>query len=648
MASNKSNSKEIKYLNKDFTSLKQSLIEYAKAYFPNNYNDFSAASPGTMFIDMAAYVGDIMSFYLDNQIQETFLQYAKQKENLMTMAYMLGYRPKVTSAASTMVDVFQTLPAKSAVASNGRLVSGSVHPDWRYAVILQEGTQIANAPGDSLYYIPETVDFSISSSANPTTIEVYQTDGTDTSKPTSFLLKKTVPAISGEVKTATILAPTTREKFFTTTLTDTDIIEIIDVQDSEGNRWYEVPYLAQSTIIQAKKNVAGADPNYAGSSIEVPYLMEVIDIPRRFATRFKSDNTLELQFGAGIPDKSLVEQSADEDYLPNAYKVGMGSIEGRSLLFNAYNPANYINTKAYGISPSDTTLTVRYLVGGGAKANVQSNQINRLVSYTSSFYGGITPSAEIESQTLRSLAVNNPSASSGGGDGDSFEEIRLNTLSQFPSQMRAVTEQDYLATIYSMPAKFGQVAKAYITKDSAVFKKQFEVKPELKDPSVLSAYILSYDVNSKVTTPPPALMHNLKTYISNYRMLTDSINLKSGYVINIGVDFDIVTRPNYTSREVLANCIQVMKDKFKITNWQINQPIILSDIYTALDQVLGVQTVKKVHFYNLSDADGNYSKYGYDIQGATVNGIIYPSLDPSIFEIKYPDTDIYGRVVPFS
>ena len=638
MAANNTNSKDIRYLNKDFTDLRASLIEYAKAYYPKSYNDFSAASPGSLFIDMAAYVGDVMSFYLDNQIQENFLQYAKQKDNLLTMAYMLGYRPKVTAAASTNLDVYQTVPSYNPTI-------GSVQPDWRYALLISEGMQVSTFGSNTPYYIPDSIDFSVSSSSNPTEITVYETDISG-QVPTKYLLKKTVPIISGEVKTTTITAPTTRTKFFTATLTDTDIIEIIDVYDSEGNRWYEVPYLAQSTIIESKKNDAGNDPNYANSSVEVPFLMEVKEVPRRFATRFKSDNTMELQFGAGMPDTSIVETYSDEDFLPNVYKVGMGSIEGRSLFFNSYNPANYTNTRTYGLAPYGTNITIKYLAGGGARANVTSNQITLISSYTSSFYGGITPDVSLEDQTLSSLAVNNPSASSGGSDGDTLEEIRFNTLAQFPTQMRAVTEQDYLATIYSMPVNFGKVAKAYITKDSVVQANQIESGTE--DTSNLSAYVLTYDINQNLTLPPSALLYNLKTYLSNYRMITDSLSIKSAYVINIGVNFEITLRPNYAGREVLSNCIDVLKDFFRITSWQINQPIILSEAYTALDKVVGVQTVKKIDIYNLSDANGPaYSEYGYDIKGATVDNIIYPSLDPSIFEIKFPDTDIYGRVVTF-
>jgi len=638
MASKPSNTKDIKYINKDFADLRSALIEYAKAYYPTAYNDFSTSSPGSMFIDMAAYVGDVMSFYLDNQIQETFLQYAKQKDNLLTLAYMLGYKPKVTSASTTKLDVYQTIPSYNPT-------NGSPVPDFRYALVIQEGMQVsANLGNGTKYYTPNSLDFSVSSSSNPTEISVYQVDPSGT-RPIKFLLKKSIDIISGELKITTVTAPTSRQKFFTTTLTDTDIIEIISIYDSEGNQYYEVPYLAQDRILVQKRNSINVDPNYGGSSIEVPYLVEVKEVPRRFVTRFKSDNTLDIQFGAGLTDDSPVSQQTDEQYLPNVDRVGLGLVNGRSLFFNSYNPFNFVNTRTYGIAPYNTTLTIKYLVGGGAQSNVGSNTINIVNDVTASFFGGVTPDTTLSSETLASIAINNPSASSGGGDGDTVDMLRLNSLANFPTQMRAVTQEDYLAIINSMPSRFGQIAKSYITKDSFTYGRQLEANNQLNDPLALSAYILSYDVNKNLTTPPTALLQNLKTYVSQYRMLTDNISLKSGFIINIGIDFDIVLRPNYSSREVLNSCIDRMKEYFNIDNWEINQPIILSDIYTTLDKVVGVQTVKKVEIYNLSDADGDYSQYGYDIVGATLGGVIYPSLDPSCFEIKFPNTDIYGRVV---
>jgi hypothetical protein len=128
-------------------------------------------------------------------------------------------------------------------------------------------------------------------------------------------------------------------------------------------------------------------------------------------------------------------------------------------------------------------------------------------------------------------------------------------------------------------------------------------------------------------------------------MLTDTIHLKPAYIVNIQVNFDIVVRPNYTSREVIAGCLTALKGYFSRAAWQINQPIVLSEVYTLLDQIAGVQTVQKITVNNISGTTKGYSQYSYDIPGATLNGVIYPSLDPCIFEVKYPDTDIQGRVV---
>lgn len=627
---NSTNTKDIKYINKDFADFKSALIEYAKTYFPTAYNDFNTASPGTMFIEMAAYVGDVLSFYLDNQLQETFLQYAKQKNNLFTLAYMLGYRPKVTSAATVDLDVYQVLPASGSL--------GNYVPDYNYALTIDEGMQVGSELSTGTrFYVPEKINFFVSSSADPVDISVYSVD--NNGDPLYYLLKKTVKAISGTVRSVQF-AFDRSEKFATRILTDTDIIEIINCIDSDGNRWYEVPYLAQDTIMTAVDNIPALNPQYSSGSTTVPYILNIEKIPRRFVTRFKTNSTLEIQFGAGV------NEGADEPYIPNPAMVGAGTIDSLTKLSTAYDPSNFINTKTYGIAPSNTTLTFNYLVGGGAKANVQSNELTKVLNYTSNFYGGIV-NPTVGAQILSLLAVNNPAPATGGGDGDTVEELRLNTLSQFPSQMRAVTLEDYLATTYSMPAKFGQIAKAYVTKDDIIFNQATGGDPALQDPLAASIYVLTYNNNKQLTTASSLLKQNIKTYVSQYRMLTDSVNIKDAYIINIGVTFDIILRPNFNNRDVLASCIVALKNYFNIDNWQINQPIILSEIYTLLDQVQGVQTVQKVTITNNTGESSGYSKYSYDISAATLKSVIYPSLDPSIFEVKYPDLDIQGRVVTF-
>ena len=617
--------KDIRYLNKDFATFKEALIEYAKAYYPTSYNDFSTSSPGTMFIDMAAYVGDVLSFYLDNQTQETFLEYAKQPSNLYSLAYMLGYRPKVTSAAIVNLDVYQQLPA-----------SGSNYePDFNYALTIEQGMQVrSNVDTTMFFYTPNKVNFNLSSSIDPTDISIYTTVG---GNPNTYLLKKTTQAISGQVKTTTLTFGAA-ERFPVRNIEDSNIIEIISVEDANGNKWYEVPYLAQNYILKPVQNTQADYPQLYSQANEVPYILEKQIVPRRFVSRFKEDQTLELEFGAGV---SAVSASG---YLPNPNNVGIGTVNGYTLLNTAFDPTNFVTNDSYGLAPQNVTLTVTYLVGGGAAANVQVNQLTNIVTKTATFENTPT-NPTLQTNALNSIAANNAERAVGGGDGDSPQQLRLNTLSQFPTQMRAVTQQDYLGITLGMPPKFGQVAKAYVTKDEATFAQYLLNEPGERDPLATSIYLLGYNTSGQFETPRPALLQNIQTYLKEYRMLTDTIRLKPAYIINIKVNFDIITLPNYSARETVSLCITLLKGFFARENWQVNQPIILSQIYTLLDQVAGVQTVNKVAIVNLSGIDTGYSQYSYDIAGATLNGVIYPSLDPSIFEVKYPDTDIQGRVV---
>ncbi len=614
--------KDIKYLNKDFTSFKQALIEYAKAYYPQSYNDFTTSSPGTMFIDMASYVGDVLSFYLDNQLQETFLEYAKQTNNLYALAYMLGYRPKVTSAALVDIDVYQEIPSKGML----------YEPDFNYALLIPEGMQIrSNVNASSYFYCPNSVNFNLSSSLDPTEISVYTTSN---GNPNTYLLKKTTKAISGQVKTAT-LAFGAAERFAIRTIQDSGIIEILSVYDDNGNRWYEVPYLAQDYILNPVQNTATNYPSLYNQANEVPYILERLDVPRRFVSRFKTANSLELEFGAGV--------TTDPAAVPNPFNVGIGTVNGLDLLNTAFDPTNFVSNPSYGLPPSNTNLTVTYLVGGGAGANAQSNELTYIAQSAQTFVNPVNPT--IAAGIASTLAVNNPSVAVGGGDGDTADQLRLNTAAMYPSQMRAVTQQDYLGMILGMPAKFGKVAKAYATKDSAIFAPYLVGEPGERDPLATSMYLLTYDALGAFTAPGPALLQNIQTYLEEYRMLTDTILLKPAYIVNIQVTFDIIIRPDYTSREVVGMCLRVLKDYFNRDKWQINQPIILSEIYTLIDRVAGVQTVQQVTINNVSGVPTGYSFYSYDIPGATLNGVIYPSLDPCIFEVKYPDVDIQGRVV---
>ena len=281
---------------------------------------------------------------------------------------------------------------------------------------------------------------------------------------------------------------------------------------------------------------------------------------------------------------------------------------------------------------------MRYLTGGGVAANVPQNTINQITTGNVQFLNS-NLDATTAQDIFNSFAVNNQVAADGGGAGDTDEEIRQNASANFATQLRNVTQNDYLVRALSLPARYGVISKAYIEPTKAQSAQSGAAA------SILDLYVLSFDENSKLRTASSALKQNLSTYLSQYRMVNDSLNIKDAFIINIGVNFDIIVLPNYNSNEVLTKCIVALKDFFAIKNWQINEPIILRDIYILLDAVEGVQTVKTVTISNKTGTILGYSEYAYDITGATLGNVVYPSLDPMIFEVKYPNTDIQGRVV---
>tara|TARA_R110002060_G_scaffold68250_1_gene76969 strand:- start:428 stop:2311 length:1884 start_codon:yes stop_codon:yes gene_type:complete len=621
--------RDIRYIDRDFNSIRNSLIQYSKTYFPNTYNDFTETSTGMLFMEMAAYVGDVMSLYLDNQIQETFIQKARQTTNLFALAYSLGYVPKVTTVASTMIDFYQQVPA---ILSDGQYI-----PDYNYSLIIPENTQVtSNVDSNQKFLIEDVIDFSSSSSLDPTTVSVYQISGLN---PTYYLLKKTRKAISATIN-AEQFTFTTSKKFDTRTIIGGNIIGVLDVVDSDGNIWYEVPNLAQENVFNSIRNTNTNDPNYSIDN-EVPYLLELKTVQRRFVTRFLNEKNLQLQFGAGSTGLNT------EEIIPNPDNVGLGLPFERTKLTTAFSPVNFVFTNTYGIAPYNTTLTVRYLTGGGAAANVEAGSLTivndtNIVFINPDLFDGAGSASDLALANLifDSVSSNNALAADGGMDGDSIEEIRQNSIGNFQNQLRTVTTQDYLVRSLSMPSNLGVIAKAHAQPQKIGDYQAGEL------PTVLDLYILSYDVNKKLRNASIVLKRNLQTYLSEYRMINDSIKIKDAYIINIEVLFDIIVLPNFNNSEVITNCVESLTTFFHIDKWQINEPILLKDISILLDKVAGVQTVQDITVNNLAGVSLGYSKFSYDIAAATVNGVIYPSIDPMVFEVKNPTQDIKGRVVP--
>jgi len=374
------------------------------------------------------------------------------------------------------------------------------------------------------------------------------------------------------------------------------------------------------------------------------------------------NNLTTIQFGAGINgiDDELV--TFDSDLIG----VGMSNINEVNL---PLDPSNFLKNESYGIAPQNTTLTLRYLIGGGLQSNCQSDEIREVVSavFDNPSEGLLPEQINLLKTVENSLAVTNPSPCTGGKDAETDDEIRQNAMANFAAQNRTVTQNDYLVRLYSMPAQFGAIAKAQVIADTSLqvgvnkillgvvdhnniaqvvdnsdntyFRR---IAYDNTNPFAINVYILTYNAQKQLMKPNPALVSNLITYLKQYRMITDGVNIIDGYVINIGVNFTITVYKGFNKKDALSNCISIVQNFFSIDQWNFSQPINLSQLQLEIAKVDGVQSVVSVDIYNLTAMDGNYSPVQYDISSATKNNIIYPSVDPAIFEIRYPNSDIRG------
>ena len=667
----KNRGKDIKYLNKDFTQFKENLVEFAKTYFPRSYNDFSDASPGTLFIEMAAYVGDVLSYYLDDTYKQSMFEFADDLQSIIALSRYLGYKPNVTTPSTTKLSVYQLVPSLGSGIAN--------KPDEKYFLRIKSGMIAESSQGNTEFYTTDIVDFSDETNRE---ITVYQRDAI-TGEPSLYLIKKLVDVISGKVKTKTETFGS-YEPFQSILINETDVIQIIDVKDSNNNKYYEVPYLAQEMVFIEEPNTAANDPDLYQFKSTVPFILKTIKTSKRFTRVVNANSTTTIQFGAGDPTAS------DELLIPNLKNVGLGLPNSINRLEESFDPTNFLKTKTYGTSPSNTNITVRYLVGGGVGSNVASNTINKIksIEYDENIDEFTSQELTLYIKMKNSVAVDNEYAAAGGRSGETMNEIKQNALAHFSSQNRAVTAKDYQIRVLSMPPKFGAIAKAYATADGtldnnspasilaspnslqeftnivmdfinlpdnqepteAVVKEKITKfltgktsnENEKNNPFAINLYLLTYDVNNNLSTINRAIKENIKTYLNEYKILTDGVNLLDGFVINIGVDFEIVCYPNYNKAEILINCVNELRDYFNIDNWTFNQTINLSEIELLLANVEGVQSIPSLKITN--KCGGNYSPNSYNIDAATKDKIIYPSLDPSVFEVKFPEKDIKGRV----
>tara|TARA_R100000697_G_scaffold56332_1_gene69584 strand:- start:3733 stop:5964 length:2232 start_codon:yes stop_codon:yes gene_type:complete len=737
----KENFKEsnINYLNKDFTALKESLMDYAKSYFPNTYRDFNETSPGMMLLEMNAYVGDVLSFYVDQQYREMLLPLAEERRNIITMAKMFGY--KVKPIVPSYVDLTFTSEVNAS--------SGDVSKvDYSNAGTFDAGIEIASDTDANIIFTTlEPIDFRITGSNDGDTIGTTAASGLAS----TYTLSRTVKAVSATEKTISFQVGVP-EKFKTLTIPDTNVIDIISCVDSNGNNWYEVDFLAQDKVViqthytdDINRDSAYVDATGLSSTSAVPYSLSYIATTKRFTRETNQNNTTSLVFGNGV----LKDGQVVDDSFIDTEQIGIIIPGQTNDLNNAIDPLLGDEYSTLGETPNNTTLTITYRVGGGVSSNVPSGDISTTPSLTAQ--NGNT------SATLTSVTNNRPAR--GGKDEEDTTEIKERAKAFFSTQNRCVTKEDYEARVLNVPSKFGNIAKAYVARniegDTAIvgqseldeaasflqselqsmISEMNNIQNEIVNASQVAAavdvllairvgdlvtttqnllsnqvpiiqqtdistfelssiniYLLGYNnLKQLVGNPhsstlgttdnlPTTLMSNIKNYLENFKLMTDTITINDGYIVNFGVIFDVIAEKYADKQQVKLKCIQKIKDYFRIEKMQFNQPIYKSQLEFELMGVEGVRSIGHVTItqkddYNtdVADADLLDSTYSYSyanngtFEDSTINGggtagygfkydfqtalsddksIILPPLTstPTVFELKNPNTNIQGRV----
>jgi len=751
----KENFKEsnVNYINKDFATLKTSLMNFAKSYFPNSYRDFNESSPGMMLLEMNAYVGDVLSFYIDQQYREMLLPLSEERRNIMNMAKMFGY--KVKPIVPAYVDLQFSFEA-------GAMSDDSSKVDYNTCATFDKGVRVRGLDEDIIFETLDVLDFKITSSVD--TSEVSKTDE-ETGLATGYMLHRNVKSVSAVEKSKTFKIGSP-EKFKKIVLKDTNVVDIISCVDSNGNNWYEVDYLAQDKVpISTHYTEEGRTSAYQNLStgenenLPVPYSLSYIKTSKRFTRETNVDNTTSLIFGNGIlKDGNLV----DDGYI-DLEQVGIVVPGQTNDLSQAIDPLLGDEYSTLGETPSNTTLTITYRVGGGINANVPGGELSSIILGTTIGTSG---------GDISQVTVTNPFPARGGKNQESIDEIREQTKAFFTTQNRCVTKEDYEARVLNIPSKFGNIAKVYVARNEAGdiqynyddFKNTLQfiktnnqnfinfiegISADLAEYSnnqtpvpyataqgfstlingnlplltsfndlysdldqqaqmagsfelsAINIYILAYDNNKNlVGNPiagyanadiedgvPPSLMQNIKKYLANYKILTDTVQILNGYIVNFGVFFDVVAEKYADKQQVKLNCIRKIENYFRIEKMQFNQPIFISQLEFELMDVEGVRSVNhvtvsqhkdyhpnsngeelnsKTWLYSYSDTvdvDGNPDNglsggfeaseggtlgygYKYDFENALEGGVIRPPLpsSPTVFELKNPRANIKGRV----
>ena len=596
------------YLNKDFDSLRAELLRYARIYFPDKIKDFSEASLGGLLLDMAAFVGDVNSFYLDHQFNELNVETAVETTNIERHIRNAGVKISGASPAFVPVTIYIEVPSET-------LSDDTTRPQRSALPIIQKGT-IFTANNGVAFELVDNLDFGETDSNNVIKAESVIAETDSSGRPLSYVLFLTGDTVSGTMTTETFSIPNTFVPFRTLTLSQENVTEIISITDAQGNTYYEVESLTQDTVFKGILNKS--DDNEI-----VKENLEVIPAPYRFTSSMSVRTGLTtVQFGSGKAD------SLDNDVIPDPSELALPLYGKRTFSRFSIDPGNLLDTQTLGISPVNTAITIQYRYGGGLRHNVSAETIRTVSSLNIKFKGGLSVTT---AQFVRaSIDVTNISAASGGEDPPSLGELRDRVPAARNAQSRIVTREDLLARVYTMPSNFGRVFRAGIRSNP-------------NNPLATQLFIVSRDVNSNLITSPDSLKKNLRVYLNQFRLISDAIDVLDAQVIDIGVKFSVVADPAANKNAIVQTVISNLATYFDISNFQIDAPIVISEAQNIIINSPGVISLTGLEIFNRAGIIDNraYSNISLNIPANTFRGLVIPP-PGGIFQMKYPNVDIIG------
>lgn len=590
----------IDYTSRDFNSIKEDLVDYAKRYYPNSFKDFSESGFGSLMLDTTAYIGDILSFYLDYSVNESFLDTAIEYDNVLKLGRQMGYR--FNPAASSVGEAIFYIIVPAATVGSG--------PDANYMPILKRGSEVSSVDNIA-FVLNEDVDF-----ANPNNEVVVAEVNSESGAVVSYAIRARGQVVSGRTENQLIVVGNF-QKFLKLQLNGDNITEIISVEDSEGNEYYEVDYLSQDTIYKPTLN-------RGDNSTVTQNLLRPFVVPRRFVTERTQEETF-LQFGFGSHTTSLATDSVTD---PSSVVL---KVHGKDYVSDtSIDPGNFLKTDKLGVAPSNTTLSILYRVNDADSVNISANALVSVDTPIWDFKELGTLNTTTLASVIGSVEVNNDEPIVGDVTLPDTEELKQRIYNVFSSQNRAVTSEDYRSLCYSMPAKYGAVKRVNITRDSTSLRRN------------LNLYVLSENSDGTLTTSNSTIKENLKEWLSQGKMISDTIDILDAKIINIGIDFTAIASLDGNKFDVLNDAITKLTSYYA-TKFEIGQPFYVSDIYTQLNKMKGIIDVTKVRIVQKSGL--NYASNPVDINMLySADGSYIDCPKNAIFEIKYPDADIKGTI----